>query len=146
MKRVHRTVNPKMRTITPSHPIFRDERSAREYFESLRWPDGPVCPHCGAVDNAAPMRGKSTRAGVWKCRGCRKPFSCTVGTAYERSKIPLRKWLLTMYLSEVSAHRVSARQLHLRLGVSYKTALYMARRVRDDRSSMKQVALFSEHL
>lgn len=119
----------------PSNPIFHDARAAREYFESLLWPNGPVCPHCGAVGEAVPMCGKSTRPGVRKCRRCRKPFSCTVGTVFERSKIPLTKWLLTMYLTEVRARRVSSRQLQIKLCVSYKTAIYMTSRVRAHRGS-----------
>lgn len=110
--------------------IYRDERAAREYFESLRWPEGPVCPHCGCTNDATPMCGKSTRPGVWKCHQCRKPFTCTVGTVCEGSKVALSKWLLMIHLMEASARRVSARQLHLRLGVSYKTAQSMMRRVR----------------
>lgn len=122
-----------MRTVSLSDPIFSDEHAARQYFEALRWPNGPVCPHCGSVNDAAPMRGKSTRPGVWKCRRCRRPFTCTVGTALERSKIPLSKWLLAIYLTEIRARAVSARQLHLRLDVSYKTALYMMRRIHESR-------------
>lgn len=120
----------KMRRVKPRNPIYYNERAAREYLESLRWPDGPVCPRCGASKEAAPMRGRSTRPGVWKCRKCRKPFTCTIGTVCERSKIGLSKWLLALYFIQVSARGLSARQLHIRLGVSYKTALYMMRRIR----------------
>ena len=66
-------------------PIFHDEEAARRHFEALRWPDGPVCPHCGVVGNAIELKGKSTRPGVYKCKECRKPFTVTVGTVYERS-------------------------------------------------------------
>lgn len=113
-----------------SSSIYRDDRVAREYLEALRWPKGPVCPHCGAFDNAAPMHGKSTRVGVWKCRRCRKPFSVTVGTEFERARIPLSKMLLADYLLTSSRRCVSVRQLQLRLSINYKSALLMARRIR----------------
>ena len=67
--------------------IFTNEAAARKHFEALRWPDGPVCPHCGTVDEATELKGKSTRAGLYKCRACQKPFTATMGTLYERSAI-----------------------------------------------------------
>ncbi len=113
-------------------PIFTDENAARAHLESLRWPDGPVCPHCGSVDNAAELKGKSTRPGVYKCRGCRKPFSATIGTLYERSHIPLHKWLLATYLLCSSKKGISAHQLFRMLGFgSYRTAWFMAHRIRE---------------
>ena len=116
-----------------SNPIYRDEEAARAYIEALRWPTGPLCPHCGALDDATPMKGKSTRDGVWKCRTCRKPFSVTVGTEFARTRIPLSKLLLASYLLS-SARRTSVRQLHLRLGINYRSALLMTRRMRVARS------------
>jgi len=112
-----------------SSPIYLDDRAAREYLEALRWPNGPVCPHCGALDDAAPMHGRSTRSGVWKCRLCRKPFSVTVGTEFARARIPLSKMLLADYLL-TSSRCASVRQLQLRLGINYRSALLMARRIR----------------
>ena len=79
-------------------PIFNNEAAARAHFETIRWPDGRICPHCGVVDNSHLMQGKSTRPGLYKCRDCRKPFSATIGTIYERSHIPLHKWLLATHL------------------------------------------------
>jgi transposase-like protein len=99
----------------------------------LRWPDGrPVCPHCGVVDRATELKGKSTRPGLFKCRACRKPFSATMGTVYERSHIPLHKWLLATHLMTSSKKGMSAHQLWrmLRFG-SYRTAWSMAHRIRD---------------
>ena len=90
-------------------PIFTDENAARAHFEKLRWPDGPVCPHCGSVDSATELKGKSTRPGVYKCHGCKKPFTATVGTLYERSHIPLHKWLLATHLMCASKKGMSAR-------------------------------------
>lgn len=113
-------------------PIFTDENAARAHFEKLRWPDGPVCPHCGSVDNAAELKGKSTRPGVYKCRDCRKPFSATIGTLYERSHIPLHKWLLATHLMCASKKGISAHQLFRMLGFgSYRTAWFMAHRIRE---------------
>lgn len=76
-----------------SNPIFHDETKAREWLEARIWPTGPVCPRCGVVGEATLMHGKSHRPGLYQCNACRKPFTVTVGTLYERSKIPLHKWL-----------------------------------------------------
>ncbi len=113
------------------NPIYNDDNAAREYLEGLRWPDGPICPHCGSVDNAAKLQGKSTRPGVYKCRDCRKPFSVTIGTLFERSHIPLSKWLLGFHLVCSSKKGMSAHQLHRMLGVTYKSAWFMAHRIRE---------------
>lgn len=113
-------------------PIFNDEDAARAHFERLRWPDGPVCPHCGGVDAATELRGKSTRPGLYKCKQCQKPFTATIGTVYERSHIPLRKWLLATYLLCSSKKGMSAHQLWRTLGFgSYRTAWFMAHRIRE---------------
>src|SRR5215218_8734939 len=85
-------------TVDLTDPIFHDEEVARRHFEATRWPDGPICPHCGSVNNATELKGKSTRPGVYKCKDCRKPFTATIGTLYERSHIPLHKWLLATHL------------------------------------------------
>lgn len=114
-----------------SNPIYHDENAAREHLEALRWPNGPICPHCGVVGNAAKLEGKSTRPGVYKCRDCRKPFSATVGTVFERSKIPLTKWLLATALLASSKKGMSSHQIHRTLGVTYKTAWFMTHRIRE---------------
>lgn len=111
-------------------PIYSDETKAREHPESLQWPDGPICPHCGSIDNSTELKGKSTRPGVYKCKDCRKPFSVTVGTLMERSKIPINKWLAAMALMTASKKGVSAHQLHRMLGVSYPSAWFLAHRLR----------------
>ena len=106
------------------------EDEARDYLERIRWPNGAACPRCG--DTAATkLQGKSTRPGVYKCRGCRKPFTVTVGTIFERSHVKLKKWLLAFHLICSSKKGVSALQLQrmLKLG-SYKTAWFMAHRIR----------------
>lgn len=115
-----------------TNPIFANEDAARAHFEALRWPNGPVCPHCGSVDSATHLQGKSTRPGVYKCRECKKPFTATIGTLYERSHIPLHKWLLATHLLCASKKGISAHQLYRMLGFgSYRTAWFMAHRIRE---------------
>jgi transposase-like protein len=111
--------------------IYTDENAAREHLESLNWPDGPICPHCGTVNEATKLQGKSTRPGVYKCRPCQKPFSVTVGTVFERSKIKLNVWVHAVDLYTASKKGFSAHQLHRTLGVTYKTAWFMAHRIRE---------------
>ena len=111
-------------------PIFHDEDKAREHLESLRWPDGPWCPHCGS-DNVKRLEGKSYTAGALYCRDCRKKFTVAVGTLFERSHIPLHKWVLAFHLMAASKKGMSAHQLHRMLDVTYKTAWFMAHRIRE---------------
>jgi transposase-like protein len=119
-------------TIDLTDPIFHDEETARRHFEAIRWPEGPICPHCGVVGNATELKGKSTRPGVYKCKDCRKPFTATIGTLYERSHIPLHKWLLATRLLCASKKGMSAHQLWRQLGFgSYRTAWFMAHRIRE---------------
>lgn len=113
-------------------PILTNEDAAREHFESLRWPDGRVCPHCGTVGNSTLLQGRSTRPGLYKCKDCRKPFTATMGTVYEKSHIPLHKWLLATHLMVSSKKGISAHQLYRMLGFgSYRTAWFMAHRIRE---------------
>ena len=116
-----------------THEIYQDADKAREHLEAIQWPNGPVCPHCGNVDadRITKLNGKSTRPGVYNCNECRKPFSVTVGTVFERSKIPLNKWVLATHLMAASKKGMSAHQLHRMLGVTYKTAWFMAHRIRE---------------
>jgi transposase-like protein len=114
---------------------FSNEDKARELLERLRWPDGPVCPHCGEVGNAYRLEAKKdskkpVRNGVWKCAGCREQFSVTVKTVFEDSHVPLSKWLLAMHLLCASKKGMSAHQLHRMIGVTYKTAWFMFHRLR----------------
>ena len=113
-----------------SNPIYHDKDAARGHLESIRWPDGPICPHCGVIDNAAELKGKKHRPGLYKCRDCRKQFSVTVGTVFERSKVPLNKWLLATHLMTSSKKGISSHQIHRNLGVTYKTAWFMTHRIR----------------
>jgi len=119
-------------TTNLTDPIFTDETKAREHFEDLRWPQGRVCPHCGTVGNSTLMQGATTRAGLYKCKDCRKPFTATMGTVYEKSHIPLHKWLLATHLLCSSKKGMSAHQLYRMLGFgSYRTAWFMAHRIRE---------------
>ena len=111
--------------------IYTDENAAREHLEKLLWADGVTCPHCGSVNESTKLEGKSTRPGVYKCKPCRKPFSVTVGTVFERSKIPLSQWVYAVDLYTASKKGFSAHQLHRTLGVTYKTAWFMAHRIRE---------------
>jgi transposase-like protein len=119
-------------SINLTDPIFTNEDAARKHFEAIRWPNGPVCPHCAAENQATELKGKSTRPGVYKCRACSKPFTATIGTVYERSHIPLHKWLLATHLLCSSKKGMSAHQLFRMLGFgSYRTAWFMAHRIRE---------------
>jgi transposase-like protein len=112
---------------------FKNQDKAREYLERLRWPNGVVCPHCGTIGEHYQLDGKAHRPGLWKCRekNCREQFSVTVGTVFERSHVPLSKWLMAVHLMCSSKKGMSAHQLHRSLGVTYKTAWFMAHRIRE---------------
>jgi transposase-like protein len=112
-------------------PIFQDADKARAHLEAIRWPNGPICPHCGVVNEATYIGGKAARVGCYKCNACREQFTATVGTVFERSKVPLNKWLLANYLMNSSKMGVSAHQIHRTLGVTYKTAWFMCHRLRE---------------
>jgi transposase-like protein len=110
---------------------FHDNDKARQHLEAIRWPNGPVCPHCGCTEGAYHLNGKAHRPGLLKCGSCREQFSVTVGTVFERSKIPLSKWLTATYLLCSSKKGISSHQLHRTLGVTYKTAWFMTHRIRE---------------
>jgi transposase-like protein len=112
-----------------SAPHFTNEDAAREYLENLRWPHGPVCPHCGVVDKAYATK----RPGKYRCaeKECRKDFTVKVGTVFEDSKIPLHKWLLAAYLLCSSKKGMSSHQLHRTLEITYKSAWFMTHRIRE---------------
>src|SRR5882757_9634300 len=114
-----------MPTADLTAPQFTDEDAAREALEAVRWPRGVFCPHCGSFDGITKMQGKAHRPGLWLCGSCRGQFSVTVGTVYERSHIPLHKWLLATHLMCSSKKGISAMQLHRNLGFgSYRTAWF----------------------
>jgi len=113
-----------------NQPHFQDVNKARQYLEKLQWPNGPVCPHCGVVGGHYSLKGKAHREGLWKCKDCREQFTVTVGTVFERSKIPLNIWLQAVHFLCSSKKGMSAHQLHRTLGVTYQTAWFMAHRIR----------------
>ena len=113
------------------NPIFSDETAAREALEAVRWPNGPYCPHCGVTERIAKVEGEKHRPGLYYCNTCKGTFTVTVGTVFERSKVPLTKWWLASHLMGSSKKGMSAHQLHRMLGVTYKTAWFMAHRLRE---------------
>src|SRR5947209_2296777 len=117
------------------NPIFTDDDKAREWLEARVWPQGPICPHCGNADAAkiTSLNGKAHRPGLYQCNEpkCREQFTVTVKTVFERSKIPLSKWLAALFLLTASRKGVSAHQVHRSLGVSYKSTWFMMHRLRE---------------
>ncbi len=114
-----------------SAPQFHDEQAAYDWVEARIWPNGRVCPKCGSVDNSNKLKGKSTRIGVYKCYDCRKPFTVKVGTIFESSHVKMHIWLQAIFLMVGSKKGISANQLHRTLGVTLKTAWFMAHRIRE---------------
>lgn len=112
-------------------PIFSDETKAREYFESIRWPNGPICAHCGGTDRVYRLEGKSHRPGLFHCNDCSGSFTVTTGSVMESSHIPLTKWALGFRLYAASKKGFSANQLSRQLGITYKSAWFMAHRIRE---------------
>ena len=113
-------------------PLFSDAELSREWLESQRWPEGPVCPHCGNSDpdKIGDLNGKAHRPGLFQCGECRDQFTVQVGTVMERSHMPLNKWLAAMFLMASSKKGVSAAQLSRTLGLPYKTSWFLCHRIR----------------
>ena len=119
-------------TANLQNPIFTDNTKAREWLEARVWPNGPVCPHCGSTgSDVKKLEGKKHRSGVYQCNACRAQFTVTVKTVFERSKIPLSKWLAALFLLTASKKGVSTHQVHRSLGVSYKSSWFMMHRLRE---------------
>lgn len=125
-----------------SKPYFHDEAAAFAHVESILWESGPVCPHCGGVDRAYALKGVRSkpskknpngieRNGLYKCGHCRKQFTVRIGTIFEESHLELHKWLQAIHLMCSSKKGVSAHQLHRILEVQYKTAWFLAHRIRE---------------
>jgi transposase-like protein len=123
---------------TISSKCFHDEAAAYAWVESLLWPEGPICPHCGGIDRISKMGGKSTRIGTYKCYQCRKPFTVKVGTVFESSHVPLRHWLQAMFLLASSKKGISANQLARTLGCTLKTGWFIGHRIRE---AMKELGI-----
>ena len=106
---------------------FPDEDAARDWFENIVWPGGERhCPECGSRDIAA-SKGRMP----YRCRDCNKYFSVKTATVMAKSHIPLRKWLMAMYLDVTSLKGVSSMKLHRDLGVTQKTAWFIQQRIRE---------------
>src|SRR3984893_7070771 len=112
-------------------PAFTNEIAAREAIEAVWWPNGPVCPRCGWLDRIGKLDGKSARPGLYYCGECKRQFTVTVGTIFERSKVPLSKWWLAIHLMASSKKGMSAQQLHRMLDVHYQTAWFVEHRIRE---------------
>ena len=124
-----------------SREYFHNEEAAFAYLESILWPTGPVCPHCGVIDDAYKIKAnpeKRVRYGLWKCASCRRQFTVKVNTVFEHGRIPLYKMLQATYLMCSSKKGVSVHQLHRALEVTYKTAWFLAHRIRE---AMREGAL-----
>ena len=118
-----------MLTLNQVSALSEDE--ARETIERILWPNGPVCAHCGAVENVTRLHGEAHRPGVFQCNNCHDQFTVTVGTIFEDSHIPLRKWLMAFALLCSAKKGISALQLQRELEFgSYRTAWHMAHRIR----------------
>lgn len=126
-----------------SQPHFHDEAKAFEYLESIVWADGVTCPHCGVIGqrvyDLSGVRGKPSkkepegaiRHGLKKCGECRKQFTVKVGTVFEHARMPLHKMLQAVHLIMSSKKGISAHQLSRILEVQYKTAWFLAHRIRE---------------
>jgi transposase-like protein len=125
-----------------SKPYMHDEAEAFKHVESILWPDGPVCPHCGVVDRAYPLVGVRSkpskknpegveRHGLWKCRDCRGQFTVRKGTIFEESHIPMHKWLQAIHLMVSSKKGISSHQLHRVLEITHKSAWFLTHRIRE---------------
>jgi transposase-like protein len=117
-----------------NNKIFQDASKARAWLEELLWVDGRVCGYCGTVDASTPING---RDGYYQCNSCRKQFTVQVGTVFERSHIPLNKWLMAAFLLCASKKGMSAHQMHRMLGVTYKSAWFMCHRLREAMAPLK---------
>ena len=119
-----------------SNPYFHHEKAAFAHLEKLLWINGVVCPHCGVVDKAGRLKGVKgkngkVRLGLWKCYECRKQFTVRGGTVFESAHIPLHKWLQAVHLMASSKKGISAHQLHRTLEITYKSAWFLAHRIRE---------------
>src|SRR5438876_2192141 len=110
---------------------FHDEQAAMDRLEAILWPTGPVCPHCGNTEKVYAIKGKSARPGLKTCGACRKQFTAKVGTLFEDSHVPMRKWWQAVHLLCSSKKGISSHQLHRTLKVTYKTAWFMSHRIRE---------------
>lgn len=117
-----------------SRPYFHDEAEAFKFVEAIIWPNGPVCPHCGGFERITaitPNPAKRIRFGLKRCGQCKGQFTVRMGTIFEESKLPMTKWLQAIFLMTASKKGVSAHQLHRTLEITYKSAWFLAHRIRE---------------
>ena len=114
-----------------SAKFFHDEKAAYVWLEGVIWPNGPVCPHCGCSGRITVVGGKTARMGLKRCLDCKKQFTVTVGTVFERTRVALNLWLQAAHLLCSSKKGMSSHQIHRILGVTYKTAWFMTHRLRE---------------
>jgi len=122
-----------------SRPYFHDEAAAYEKLESIVWPHGPVCPHCGGADRIGKLKGKATRIGVHKCYVCRKLFRVTVHTVFAASHVKLHQWLAAAYLMASSKKGISSNQMARALGTTLKTGWFVTHRLREAMASRDEL-------
>jgi len=127
-----------------SDPVFHDEEAARLYVQECRWPQGVYCPFCGSLDDVRPLGGESMGPGWFYCPSCQDKFTVRMGSIFERSHLPLHKWLLAFRLMASSKKGVSAHQLHRTLGITYKSAWFLAHRIRESMTDTDPAALGGE--
>lgn len=136
MKKLKLLPTPRSLTLDEISQRFSSDEKARQYFEAVRWENGRFCPHCGNAEEARIYSIKANpkakiRAGLYSCAECRRQFTVTVGTIFEDSHIPLRKWLVAWYMLCASKKGISALQIKRMLGLgSYRTAWFMMHRIR----------------
>ena len=129
-------------TISTLAMRISNEADAYEYLESLRWPEKPVCPHCGVMNDhyylkptngvsRTTTRGSESQRRVWKCKDCRKQFSVLTGTIFHGSKVPLQTWLFVFFEMCTNKNGIAAREIARKYGVSPKTAWFMTQRIRE---------------
>ncbi len=132
-----------MMPIELSSPCYTNEEAARAHLEAIRWPDGKPdkCPLCGALDEARPLAGASMGPGWFYCEACQDKFTVRTGTVYERSHIPLHKWLLAFRLLSSSKKGISSHQLARTLNLTYKSAWFLSHRIREAMSDIDPTPL-----
>jgi transposase-like protein len=134
-----------MTPLNLSDPIYHDEEAARKYLEGVRWPSGVVCPFCTLTgEQVRPLNGNSMGPGWYYCEACKDKFTVRTGAVYERSHIPLHKWALGFRLMASSKKGISAHQLHRTLGITYKSAWFMAHRIREAMNEAEPAKLGGE--
>lgn len=128
-------------------PIFQNEDAAREALETVLWPDGVICRQCGNADpdRISKMEGKSHRKGLYYCNECQGQFTVTVGTVFERSKVPLTKWWMAAHMLNQGKNGASAHEIHRQIGVTYKTAWFMMHRLREAMTDLKPTTPMGGH-